>query len=124
MGLGVREVGSLTIHPQGEPREEASPTPLTGEDEAVTLLAPQVWNKLPPPSEEWAIFLASKAPKTYIFRASWRATAKTIKLNATSEEKAFQKALRRKDTRGCTDLTLLEVRAAILPPLANPPERR
>lgn len=47
---------------------------------------------------------------TYVFKASWRATAKLIKVQADNAEEAWEKAYKRKDILGCMDLTLIEER--------------
>lgn len=52
----------------------------------------------------------SKERHTYIFRASWRSTALIILVEAVDEETAFDRAYRRKDIKGCLDLTLIGLR--------------
>lgn len=47
---------------------------------------------------------------TFVFKASWRGTAKFIKLKAKSYEEAEERAYKRKDIQGCMDLTFIEER--------------
>ena len=47
---------------------------------------------------------------TFIFRASWASTAKFIKIEARTEDEAFDKAYHRRDIVGCIDLVLIRER--------------
>ena len=47
-----------------------------------------------------------KSTKTFVFRASWGSTAKMIKVIAADESEAWEKAIKRRDIKGCLDLTL------------------
>jgi hypothetical protein len=47
---------------------------------------------------------------TFVFKASWGSTAKIIKVVAADESEAWEKAIKRRDIKGCTDLTLEEER--------------
>ena len=51
-----------------------------------------------------------KSNKTFIFKAAWGSTKKLIKVVASCESEAWEKAIKRRDIKGCTDLTLKEER--------------
>ena len=45
--------------------------------------------------------------KVYLVKATWSATAKTLKIEATTEAKALEKASKSRDTKGCTSLAVV-----------------
>ena len=59
--------------------------------------------------EVWYSIRIPKNMNTYVFAAIWRSTAKRIKVEAKNEEKAWAKAIKRKDIRGCESLRLERV---------------
>ena len=48
--------------------------------------------------------------QTYIIKVEWDATALLLNIEAKDEGDAIQKALKRKDTKGCYKIKVLEVR--------------
>ena len=50
--------------------------------------------------------------KTYLVKATWHATSKTLKIQATSEAKALEQASKSRDTKGCTSLAVVGKRDA------------
>ena len=47
---------------------------------------------------------------TFIFKASFRSTAVWIKVTAADEDEAWEKAVKRREVKGCTDLIFVEER--------------
>lgn len=57
------------------------------------------------------LHLKPKPPsRTFVFKAVWHATSLLIKVDAEDEEEAFDKAAKRRDTRGCLNLIQLSER--------------
>ena len=50
--------------------------------------------------------------KVYLVKATWSATSKTLKIEATSEAMALVKAGQSRDTKGCTSLAVVGKRDA------------
>ena len=59
------------------------------------------------------VIRVKKRTNVYVFKASWRDTAKFITVEAINEESAWLKANKRKDVVGCITLALSEVRTPL-----------